>query len=111
VTHLKLGVDFLHRELKGTADVEWLHLLHQFSTEQTLHVPQELAWHVALALDDITAELVAKVLPSLQLTCLADQPASSIEKFIAVRQFSGRPVTSVDTEREFHERVKSYVSK
>ncbi len=40
--------------------------------------------------------MVAEVLPSLDSICLVDQPASSIEKFIAVRRLSGRYVTIRD---------------
>jgi len=35
---------------------------------------------------------------------------TDVEKFLATRQLSGHPVTIVDTEAEFDERVKSYVS-
>jgi len=95
------------RQLEGT---DWLHLLHQFSTMQTLHVSRELAGHIALALEDITGEMVAVVLPSLDLIRLESQPASSIEKFVAARRLSDRPVTVTDTRMEFDERLKSYVS-
>ncbi len=111
VVHLKLEAQLKEgRQLEGTDDVEWLHLLHQFSTVQTLHVSQELAGHVALALEDVTREMVAEVLPSLDLIRIVGQPASSIEKFVAVRRLSGCPVTVIDTETEFYEKLKSYVS-
>ena len=95
-------------KLAGTDDIEWLHLLHQFSTVQTLHLSQVLAGHVALALEGIPSETVAEVMPSLDSIYLEGQPASSIEKFIAARQRSGRPVTVIDTNEEFDERVNSY---
>ena len=98
------------RQLEGTDDVEWLHLIHQFPTVRTLHVSQELAGHVALALEDISRGVVAEVLPSLDLIRVVGQPASSIEKFVARRRLSGRLVTVIDTETEFHERLNSYVS-
>ncbi len=108
VVHLKLG-GFPGEDLRleGRGNVEWLHLLHQFSTAQTLHVSLGLAGHVALALEDITAEMVAAVLPSLDSIYLSGQAASSVEKFVAVRRLSGRPVTVIDTETEFNERLKS----
>ena len=115
VVHLKLEV--WHEEdeevsqdykLEATDDVEWLHLLHQFPTVKTLHVPHELAGNIALALEDIAWEAIA---PSLDLIYLADQPASSIEKFVAARQLSGRPVTVVETKMDFDEKLESYVSK
>jgi hypothetical protein len=82
------------RELEGTDGVEWLHLLHQFSTVRTLRVSGELAGHVALALEELTtAEMVAELLPFLDSICLAGQRASSIKNFVAFRQLCGRPIT------------------
>ena len=111
VIHLKLKVDQYGFHLKGTDDVEWMLLLNQFSTLQTLHVSRELAGYVALALEDIPAEMVDEVLPCLDLLCVAGQPASSIEKFTTARRLSGHPVTIIETETEFDERIESYVSK
>lgn len=111
VVHLKLKVDPEGLRLEGTDDVEWMLLLHQFSSLKTLHVSRELAGHIALALEDIPAEMVDEVLPSLDLIRVVSQPASSIEKFIAARQLSGNPVTVIEAEREFDERLESYVSK
>jgi len=110
VVHLKLKIEPEGRQLKGTDDVEWLDLLHKFSTVQTLHVSQELAGHVALALEDITGEMVAEVLPSLNLIFLEGQSASSFEKFVAACRLSGRPVTVIETKTEFDERLETYVS-
>ena len=89
-------------------DVEWVHLLHQFSALQALNVSRDIAGHVALALEGIA--MVAEVLPSLGLIYLNGQPASTVEKFVAARRLSDRPVTVVDTRGEFDERIKSYVS-
>ncbi|KAH9159300.1 hypothetical protein EDB89DRAFT_2237094 [Lactarius sanguifluus] len=108
VGHLKLVAGLRNdRQLEGMDDIEWLHLLRQFSTAQTLHVSPKLAGPVALALEDITAETVTEVLPSLDSICIEDQPASSIEKFVTARRVSGRPVTVVDTEMEL---LKSYAT-
>ena len=101
-SHLEADYEFL----EGTEDVEWLHLFHQFLATQMLHVYRELAGRVALAL-----EMFAEVLPSLDLICLADEPESSIEKFVAARRLSDRPVTVVDTKKEFDTRLESYISK
>ena len=110
VVHLDLEVDSdENRQLDGLDGVEWL--LRQFSTVKTLYVTQELAGYLALALEDITAEMVAEVLPSLDLICLAGQPESSIEKFVGARQLSGLPVTVISSEKELDERIESYVSK
>ena len=91
-------------------DDEWLHLLRQFSAVRTLHVSLESAGAAALALEEITGEMIAEVLPVLDLIYLDGQPVSSVEKFLTARRLSGRPVAIVDTEAEFLERVKSYVS-
>jgi len=50
--------------------------------------------------------MVAEVFPSLDLIFLEDQPASSIEEFVASRWLSDHPVTVVDTETEFHEKTQ-----
>ncbi len=110
MVHLKLKAEPEGCRLEGTDDVEWLHLLHQFSTVQTMHVSRELAGYIALALEDITAEMVAEVLPFLDLVRVVDQPASSVAKFVAARRLSGRPVTVINTDTEFDERLESYVS-
>ena len=111
VVHLKLKVEPEGLQLDGTDGVEWAHLLHQFSSAKTLHISQEIAGHVALALEDITtAEMVDEVLPSLDLIRVVGQPASSVKKFTATRQLSGHPVTVIETETEFDERLESYVS-
>ena len=107
VVHLDLEAA-LEEDHQIEDDVEWLHLLHQFSTVKVLRVAHELAGHVALALEDITEETVAEALPSLDLIYLEGQKASSIEKFVAVRQLNGRPVIVIDTETEFDERFESY---
>ena len=80
-------------ELEGTDDVEWLHLLRQFSTMQTLRVSRELAGYVSLVLEELTGGMVTDLLPFLDSIYLGGQPASSIKKFVAARQLSGRPVT------------------
>ena len=78
---------------------------------QMLHVSMELAAPVFLVLEDITAELVAEVLPSLSLICVEGETASSLEKIVSIRQFSGRPITVVETRGEFNERIESYISR
>ena len=111
VVHLNLKVEPEGLQLQGTDDVEWHHLFHQGSTVRTLHVSQELAGHVSLALEDITGEMVAEALPSLDLIYLAGKPTSSVENFVAARKLSGRPVTVVSTKTEFNNRLESYCGK
>ena len=64
---------------------------------QTLHVSRILAWEVASALEDIPAERVTKVLPSLCLAYLERYPGSflEMEKFVAARKLSDSPVEVV----------------
>ena len=111
----------LHLELKahldegdqsnGAYNVEWLHVLRQFPAMQMLQVSLELAAPVFLALEDITAEMVAEIFPSLGLICLEGEPASSLEKIVAIRRSSECPITAVETIDEFNEILDSYVSR
>ena len=109
--------DVVHLELEAEAkevclsqsNAEWLHLLRQFPAAQTLRVSRALTGYIALALEDVT-EMASDVLPLLKLICLDAKRVPSIEKFVAVRQLSGRPVTIVGTMTEFRERLKSYIS-
>ena len=64
---------------------------------------------VTLALEEIMVDMVAEVLPSLDLTYLEGQPASTVEKFITSHQRSNHPVTVLNTQLEFNERLKLYV--
>ncbi|KAH9172836.1 hypothetical protein EDB89DRAFT_1905739 [Lactarius sanguifluus] len=112
VVHLKLAVvDTYSGQLEDTDDVDWPHLLHLFTAVQTLHVSQKIASRVAVALEDITGEMAAEVLPTLDLIYLVGLPASSVENFVTARRLSGRPLTVVYTETEFNERLKSYLIK
>ena len=103
--HLELTTNY-GRQLDGADDVEWLHLLHQFPTVRTLQVSRELAGHVALALEDLTSQAVTQTLPSLDLIYLAGKPSPSVEKFVAARHLSGRPVTVVETKMEFDRKTR-----
>ena len=77
-----------------------------------LHVSTgEIAGPVFYVLEDITAELVAEVLPSLSLICVEGETASLLEKIVSIRQFSSRPITVVETRGEFNERIESYISR
>ncbi|KAI9435967.1 hypothetical protein H4582DRAFT_1966508 [Lactarius indigo] len=107
VVHLKLSRPRAKADIRAN---EWQYLLRQFSAVRTLRVCRGFAEHVALALEDVTAEMVPEVLPVVDLIYLGGQPVSSVEKFLAARRLSGHPVTIVDTEAEFDERVKSYDS-
>jgi hypothetical protein len=112
--YLRLVTDFWSSPSRPLSDEdgrEWLQLFHQFPTMQALFVSRQFAVRIASALKSITGEEVAEALSSLDLICLEDQPTSSVEKFIAVRQFSDRPVSVVGTDVEFDQRLKPFVGK
>ena len=88
---------------------DWLYLLRQFSIIRTLHVSLEFVWPIASTLKNATGDAVTEVLPVVDLIYLDGQLVSCVENFLAARLLSGRPVTIVDTQAEFDERVKSYV--
>ena len=78
VVHLELVQLGEARKLENADEVEWLHLLKQFPATQTLFISWELAGFVSLALERIKGEIVADMLPSLDLICLEDQQGSSV---------------------------------
>ena len=89
-------------------DVEWLQLLNLSTSVQSLIVPEQLARHISRALEVIAEGVMATaVLPALDMLCLEGRSASSVDKFIAARRDSGRPVTIIDTKREIIERIYS----
>jgi hypothetical protein len=107
----------VHLELKGDEEyppqgpqIEWSHLLYQFPTMRTLLVHRELAGHVSLALEDIMDEIVTELLPSLELVCLEGELVPLLDKFVAARRYSDRPVIAVNTIKEFMERCEPYIS-
>ena len=95
----------------GMGDTEWPQLLHLFTAVRTLYIPEELSGQIALALEGVAREMVTDVLPALSLLYLENQPASSVETFVAVRRDSGRPVITVNKKTEFDTRLQSYLSK
>jgi len=110
IQHLALTAKFGDPPVEGMDNAEWSHLLQQFSAVKTLKVSQELADNVSLTLENIPGGVFAEALPCLDLINLAGQPASSIKNFVAFRQLSGSPVTVIDREAEFYERLKSYIT-
>ena len=83
-------------------DTDWLELLRPFTAVKMLYGSKRLAAHIALALDGVGGEMITDVLPALALLSLEDQPVASVEKYLAVRQLCGHPVTFICSgEREF----------
>jgi hypothetical protein len=99
--------------LSGKPDIfDWLHLLHQLSAVQVLCVSQLLADHISQALRSFTGEMVAEALSSLDLIYLEGRGHTpSLDKFAAVCQLSGCPITIVDRLAEFDQPLKSYIKK
>ena len=90
-------------DMEGT---DWLELLRPFTVVKMLYGSRQLATHIALALDHVGGEMSTEVLPALTSLLLEDQPAKSVEKFLAVRRLSGHPMTfSGRCEFIFAERV------
>ena len=100
----------------GEVDYFDLPHLQLFSTMRAICVSRplaaRLAENIAHLLRYFSAEMFAEALSSLDVICLEDQPeAECIEKFTALRQLSGRPVTVADTVAEFDQQLKCYLEK
>ena len=98
VDYLSIDENDLQLELgweDSMDDTGWLELLRPFTVVKMLHGSRLLATHIALALDGVGEEMRTEVLPALTSLSLEDQPTKSVEKFLAVRRLSGRPVTYV----------------
>lgn len=109
-------------EAEDLDDVAWLRLLCRFSSVQTLFVSDTIAGFISQALEYVDEEMIAEVLPALELFCLVggddddddndeeeeDRPMSSVHEFITLRRDYYRPVTFVETKDGFEERRKSY---
>ena len=113
VVHLEIEINALlmDQSLIGRArDADWLYLFRQVPAMQILDVSGRLAEHVAIALKEITTEMVAEVFPSLRLIFLQDESASSVETIVASRRFSDRPVTFAETKVKFEKILQSYMT-
>ena len=108
VDHLSSHGDHVDSiEMEST---DWLPFFHLFQAVKALHISGGVAAYIVSALEEATNDMVAEVLPALDLIWLeeegnqeSDRPVGSIEGFLSLRQLSGRPVTVVDTEDEFFE--------
>jgi hypothetical protein len=109
VVHLELNQV---RAIENCRDEDWLNILRPFSATRTLLLTVDFAGDNTVTLGDInvTGEMVAEILPVLDLICIEDKPVSCIEKFLATRRLSGRPVTIAKSKAEFLDRAKSYVT-
>ena len=83
--------------------IEWPPLLHISPAVEVLHVYGRVASHLATVLEDIAEEKVTEVLLVLHSLWLGDGNGlvPLTERFISLRQLSGRPITVVDTREKF----------
>lgn len=94
VGHLSIDEDDLQPGWQHDMDdADWLEVLRPFTAVKMLHGTEQLAGHIALALNDVNGEMIADVLPALDSLWLDDQQVRSVEQFLAVRRVSGHPVT------------------
>jgi hypothetical protein len=78
-------------------NIQWLELLHSFSTVKNLSLSQQVVPRVAPALQQLARERITEVLPTLQVLILDEfglsVPAQeALREFIAAREHSGYPV-------------------
>jgi hypothetical protein len=110
MVHVVIHSDEIGLKPEDMDDIEWRDLLRPFSSVQTLFVSREFAGHVSHSLNDTPVVMVTELFPALEMLCLEGQPVSSVHKFITARSESGLPVTTVDSRREFEERLLSYLN-
>jgi hypothetical protein len=91
--------------------IQWFQLIRQFSGVQTLLIDSHLSGFVASILGHIPEVMMTEALPSLELLCLDEYCRHSVQvdKFVATRQHADRPVIIVNTNKEFRERLESYI--
>ena len=105
VNHLSVSKQFWRGRDDIMKTLEWLPLLRLFPAVEVLHVFGRLAGHLATVLEDIAEERVTEVLPALHSLWLGDDDGLvvSTERFLSLRQLSGRPINVVNTEDKFVE--------
>ncbi len=82
-------------ELEDMDPIPWLELFRPFIVVQTLRVDGYLTEDIALALGEVTAVMVAEVLPALRLLDLGSNPNPYVDAatFVLLRGLFGLPVT------------------
>jgi hypothetical protein len=111
VGHLSTHGDCLEwMDMDYLDSIEWLMFLRLFPAVEKLHFTGDVLPYIASALEDIAEEMLPEVTPTLRLLWLDEdnrrrdkEPVGSIERFLSLRQLSGRPVTVVNTQDEFDE--------
>ncbi|KAH9008166.1 hypothetical protein EDB83DRAFT_2593960 [Lactarius deliciosus] len=106
VDRLFISSDF--DDIGDSLSIRWLELVRPFPSVKALSVDYGLSWYIPLALKNIAEESAAEVLPALELLHLENQSANAVQKFVAARQNMGRPVTFVNEEKVFKERLNTF---
>ncbi|KAH8988426.1 hypothetical protein EDB86DRAFT_3081537 [Lactarius hatsudake] len=106
VDRLLIGSEAMERDDRPGYGIPWLELFWPFTAVKALCVDHRISWHILQALEDVTDDRVAEVLPAMELLCLEYESVESTEDFVTARQDAGRPVTVVNREMEFQERLK-----
>jgi hypothetical protein len=75
---------------------QWLEFFHPFTAVKHLYITWKSSLRIATALQELDAETVTEVLPTLQTLFLEAYPSKAVqeavEKFVAARQLSGQPI-------------------
>ena len=98
------------KDMDDLDSIEWLLFFRLFPAVETLHLYGAVVPFIVSALENITEEMLTRVMPALHLLWLDEdirrgdyEPAGSIVRFLSLRQVSGRPVAVVHTKGEFDE--------
>ena len=86
-------------------DVQWLEVIHPFTSVKNFYASREFTECVAPALQELVRERVTEVLPGLESLFLENLQQSgpvheAIGKFASRRQFSGHPITISTWEKD-----------
>jgi hypothetical protein len=73
-------------------NAQWLEILRPFTATKDLHLSEAIQLRMGPALQELSGGRAMEVLPMLQCLFLSGFWSKSINKFIAARQLSGRPV-------------------
>jgi hypothetical protein len=78
-------------------NVQWLELLHPFTTVKALYLSRDIAARIAPALGELVGARATEVLPALQSLFLEEPHPlgpvqEAIDKFVATRQLSDHPI-------------------
>ena len=101
----EMDEDFMDREIMESMDgagVGWLELFHPFIAIKTLLISSQFTENVARAFEELTAETITQVLPTLELLRLEGNMFMPVKEIVEglhnTFQASGRPLKVVGVE-------------